>query len=346
MNSKERWIATLQRKPVDRVPFDMWATNEVFEKLCKHFSCQMKYELFDKLEIDTPYIIGPRYIGPELKPGFDIWGVKYKKVDYGTGIYNEAVYAPLGNIKTLKDIKDYNWPNADNYDYSNIRIEVKKNSHRPIQACHIEPFLLYSRMRGLEQAMMDLVENLELVDCAFNFMFDFVTRQFERILENADGRVDITLPSEDLGSQTGPLFSLEIFRRLHKPRFKKYIDLAHQANVFTFFHSDGACRDFIPELIEIGVDILNPIQWNCLGMDREGLKKDFGESLIFHGGVENQSVLPFGTPEDVRKEVRECFDTLGVNGGYICAPCHNIQPNTPLENILAMYEEAQEYGRR
>jgi len=181
-----------------------------------------------------------------------------------------------------------------------------------------------------------------MIERAFDHIFAFATEQFIRILEQAKGRVDITVPSEDLGSQTGPLFSLETFRRLHKERFRKYIELARQAGVFVFFHTDGAAHNFIPELIEIGVQILNPIQWRCPGMEREALKRDFGERLVFHGGVDNQQVLPFGSVENVRAEVIKCFETLGLGGGYICAPCHNIQPNTPVENILAMYETIRE----
>ena len=342
MNSRERWRAVLERKDVDYVPCDIWATDEVFEMLCKELGCEDKWQVCDKLQIDSVYIVEPQYIGPELIDGCDLWGVKYKKVDYGTGHYNEPTYHPLAEIKTVEDMRNYRWPSADWFNYSHIRETMVKHLHRPIRAGYVEPFLVYSYMRGLEQAMMDMLVNKELIECAFDYIFDFATGQFERILDSADGNIDITAPSEDFGCQTGPLFSLECFRRLHKGGFKKYIELAHQAGVFAFFHTDGACRDFIPELIEIGIDVLNPIQWRCPGMDRKGLKDDFGQELVFHGGVDNQQTLPFGKPQDVRKEVIECFQTLGVNGGYICAPCHNIQPNTPVENILEMYNTIRE----
>ena len=342
MNSRERWRAVLKRDAVDRVPCDLWATQEVCQMLCKELSCNDWWQVVDKLQIDTPYEAKPRYIGPKLSADCDIWGVKFRSIDYGTGHYNEPAFHPLAETETADDIKNYRWPSTDWFDYSQIREDIEKNSHRPIRAGYVEPFLVYSYMRGLEQAMIDMVENPELIECAFDCIFDFATEDFERILDVAKGQIDITVPSEDLGSQTGPLFSLEHFRRFHKPRFKKYIRLAHQAGAFVFYHSDGACRDFIPELIEIGIDILNPIQWRCPGMERAALKKDFGEYLVFHGGVDNQQILPFGRPEDVLNEVIKCFDTLGVGGGYICAPCHNIQSNTPVENILQMYETIKE----
>ena len=342
MNSRQRWRAVIDRKAVDHLPCDLWATDEVVEILIKEVGCDDYWKMCDKLGIDAVYKLSPRYIGPNLSDGYDIWGVKHEMVAYGTGHYKEPVVNPLAEIKTVEEMNDYPWPNADLFEYSTLKEEVERNLHRPIQAGYVEPFLMYSFMRGLEQAMMDLVLNPDLVECAFDHIFKFATEQFQRILEQTDGEVDITVPSEDLGSQTGPLFSLSSFRKFHKERFRKYIALAKQANVYSFFHTDGASRDFIPDLIEIGVDILNPIQWVCPGMERTGLKKDFGNDLIFHGGVENQNTLPFGKPVDVRNEVIACFETLGVGGGYICAPCHNLQPNTPIENIIEMYRTINE----
>jgi len=120
--------------------------------------------------------------------------------------------------------------------------------------------------------------------------------------------------------------------------------LMHDAGVFVFHHSDGAIRKIIPDMIEVGIDVLNPIQWRCRGMEREGLRRDFGDTLVFHGAVDNQQTLPFGSVEDVRAEVRENLKIFGT--GYILAPCHNIQAVSPVENIVAMYEEAYAYGSR
>jgi uroporphyrinogen decarboxylase len=123
---------------------------------------------------------------------------------------------------------------------------------------------------------------------------------------------------------------------------KRMNDLAHRNGVYVFFHSDGAINQIIPDMIGIGIDILNPIQWRCRDMDRAQLKRDYGDKVIFHGAMDNQQTLPFGSTEDVRAEVRENINTLGRSGGYILAPCHNIQPITPTGNILAMYHEAHQ----
>ena len=123
------------------------------------------------------------------------------------------------------------------------------------------------------------------------------------------------------------------------------IELAHSFQVKVFHHDDGAIRPLLPDLIEMGIDILNPVQWRCRGMEREGLARDYGASIVFHGGVDNQRTLPFGTPDEVRREVAENIRIFSQGKGYIVAPCHNLQPNTPTENILAIYDAVREYGQ-
>ena len=140
------------------------------------------------------------------------------------------------------------------------------------------------------------------------------------------------------------MFSLEHIRRFLLPGMKRMTALAHQAGVLVFFHSDGAIRAVLPEMIELGIDVLNPIQWRCKGMEREALKRDFGDRLIFHGGVDNQYTLAFGSVAEVRAEVCENLRLLGEGGGYVLAPCHNIQAVSPPENIVALYQTGYEEG--
>ena len=133
---------------------------------------------------------------------------------------------------------------------------------------------------------------------------------------------------------------------LFSPVGQRRSDLCHEFGIKVFHHDDGGCRPFLPLLIEMGIDILNPIQWTCPGMDMQELKSEFGDKICFHGAIENQRILPFGTPEEVRGEVRHCIDALASDGtGYILASCHNLQVNTPVENIIAMYDEAWQYGK-
>jgi uroporphyrinogen decarboxylase len=144
--------------------------------------------------------------------------------------------------------------------------------------------------------------------------------------------------AEDFGAQERLLMAPQVIREIFVPRMKRMIDLAHSAGARAFFHSDGAVREIVPDMIAAGIDVLNPIQWRCAGMDRVGIKRDFGDQVVLHGGVDNQATLSFGTVADVRAEVETNIEILGKGGRYILAPCHNIQPITPPENVVALYE--------
>jgi len=204
------------------------------------------------------------------------------------------------------------------------------------------PLLL---LRGLEQSLIDPLIEPELTHEIVRRISDVFYAYHRRMFEACEGLIDVAEVTDDLGSQTGPLISRNVYETFYAPHHKRFIDLCHEFGVKVFHHDDGSCREFIPMLVEMGIDILNPIQWKCVGMDMKELKAEFGDRLCFHGAVDNQQVLPFGTPNEVRAEVRNCIDSLASNGtGYILAPCHNLQPNTPVENIIAMYNEAWRYG--
>ena len=191
---------------------------------------------------------------------------------------------------------------------------------------------------------MDLALYPEIVHYCLDQLFELAYQNTLRIYEAIPGKVMITYVAEDMGSQEGLLFSPAQIHEYLLPRMKRIMDLAHQAGAYVFHHSDGGVRRIIPDMIGAGIDVLNPIQWRCKGMGREGLKRDFGDKLIFHGGVDNQYTLAFGSVQEVRQEVLDNLRILGAGGGYILAPCHNIQAVSPAENIVAMYETGYEYG--
>jgi uroporphyrinogen decarboxylase len=193
--------------------------------------------------------------------------------------------------------------------------------------------------------MIDLVDHPEIVHYCIDILFELAYQNTLRIFEAIPGKVLTISVSEDMGSQTGLMFSPELIREHLFPGMKRMIDLAHGAGVYVFHHNDGAIMRILPELVDLGIDLLNPIQWRAKGMDRVKLKAEYGNRLVFHGGMDNQEILPFGSVDDVRKEVRDNLELLGKGGGYILAPCHNIQPVTPVENILAMYETCYLEGR-
>ena len=161
----------------------------------------------------------------------------------------------------------------------------------------------------------------------------------DRFLTELNDVLDIVFISDDMGSQNSLLLSLPAWDDFFRERLARWCDLIHRHGKKVLFHTDGAARDIVPRLITAGIDILNPIQHICPGMDCAGLKRDFGDQVIFHGGIENQQIMPFGSLEDVAAETQACLDTLGRGGkGYICCSCHNIQAGTPVENVLAMIE--------
>ncbi len=345
MTPKERWLAVLNREKPDRLPMAFWATGETMQKMLAYLECDTEDEMFARLHVDKFAGVGPSYVGPPTPKGDDIYGCRFKLIDYGGGAYSECVYHPLAQYETLDEIKaNYTWPNPDWYDYSHLPGQVEANRDYPIQGGGSEPFNTYKKLRGMELAFMDLILNPEIVHFCLDKLFGFAYEMTRRILEQVPGKIDFAYVSEDFGSQEDLMYSPEQIREFFVPRMKRMVELTHQGGAFVFHNSDGAIRKILPDMIDIGIDVLNPIQWKCRGMDREGLKRDFGDKVIFHGGVDNQYTLPFGTEDEVRQEVKDNIDLLGPDG-YILAPCHSMQVITPPENVIAMYETGYQYGK-
>jgi len=344
MNPRERILAAINHQPVDRVPTDIWATPEVNQKLLARFGDwdTIKREL----HIDSIAGVGAKYVGPPLAPDCDEWGNLHRTVEYEGGSYRERVRNALAHAQTVEDVLAHNWPRADWWDVSEMRGRLAETRKTHAVSCgYMAVFYEHNKLRGLEQSLVDVYENPELTRVLLQKVSDHLAALHRKMFEACEGLIDICQVTDDLGSQTGPMISLETYREFYRPHHERFCRLAKEFGIKIFHHDDGSCREFLPDLIAMGVDILNPVQHNCPGMECGGLKRDFGKNLCFHGGVDNQKVLPFGTPGEVRAEVRHCIDTLASDGtGYILAPCHNIQPNTPLENILAMYDEAWLYG--
>lgn len=345
MSPRERWQAVLSDETPDRIPMDYWATGEASEKLVKYLGCADISEALAQLHVDRPITVAPRYVGAECARGENVFGCRHKTIKYAAGVYDECVCHPLAEHESVQQIeKNYTWPDPDWWDYSEISEQIKGHEDKPIRGGGSEPFLTYCELRGQEQAYMDLVLNPEMVHYCLDKLFDLAYKNTARIYEQIPGQVMISYVAEDLGSQETLLFSPKNIREFLLPRMKRMMYLVHDAGAYVFTHSDGAIRDVIPDLIAIGTDVLNPIQWRCKGMERDGLKRDFGDKLIFHGAMDNQQTIPFGSVEDVRQEVLDNLRILGEGGGYILAPCHNIQAIGPPENVVAMYETCYQHG--
>jgi uroporphyrinogen decarboxylase len=351
MNSRQRVLAAINHQPVDRIPTDIWATPEVWQKLHARFGEGV--DLREALHLDGFGYVDPKYTGPTLPPTpegetVDMWGLRHRAVDYGTGVYWEQVHYPLASARTIDDLERYRWPSADWFDYSEMKVRARpQHDTHAVKCGYMAIFYYHNLLRGLAQSLMDPHDDAEFTHHLLNRVSDFFYDHHRRMFEACEGLIDVCEVTDDLGSQTGPLIGLDTFREFYKPQMLRFAQLCRDFGVKVFHHDDGAMRAFLPDLLEVGIDILNPVQHVCPGMEMVALKRDYGDRLCFHGGIDNQQLLPFGTENEVRAAVREAIDALACDGtGYLLAPCHNLQAVTPVENIVAMYDEAWRYGVR
>jgi uroporphyrinogen decarboxylase len=350
MDHRDRILNAIRHQPVDRFPTDIWATPEVWEALYRHFGLSGRnpadrLALYDAMGIDGIFGIAPPYIGPERPVidgmRYDEWGMGYRIQSYATGTYDEQVVFPLAQARTLADLDAYPWPSPDWYDYAALPRLAAQYPDRAIECGYTAIFYWHNNLRGLEQSLTDPLLNPELTVELIRRVSDFFTEYHSRCFGALRGQMHLTQVTDDFGSQRGLLISPRLFDRFYRPAIQRGIDLAKSYGVLVFHHDDGDCRPLLPRLVEMGIDVLNPVQWRCGNWDLAALKETYGSRICFHSAVDNQHTLPHGSPEDVRREVRWLAETLGRGRtGLIIAPCHNLQPVTPLENILALYNEA------
>jgi len=200
-------------------------------------------------------------------------------------------------------------------------------------------------VRGVEQILLDLVLNPEIAEHLFARIAEFYTEYARRTFEAAGGGIDIFFTGDDFGTQNGPFMSPDMWRRFLRPGFEAFVRLGHAHGCKVAHHSCGSITPIVPDLIDCGLDILNPLQPDVHDMDHTELKRRFGDRLCFHGSISIQRTLPFGTVEQVRDEVRQRFEALAGHGGFIYCTAHNIQADTPIENVEALFDAYHEYGR-
>ncbi len=359
MTPKERILAVLNRQPVDRLPVDLWHAPEVAAALRSRFNAADDFAMWRALGVDK--IVwdfrdyrtddggragGQSGAGAESGGARTMWGAPLREIQAGGARYAEFGEAPMSRCRTLAEIENYAWwPEVERFDYDAAASLAQRASRDyAVIGPWVSCFEIYCQLRGLEQAMMDLVENPDWVEAILDRVEAIQTGMMKRFFARAAGHLDLVFISDDIAGQESLLMSPHIWRKHLEPRLKRWCDLIHAHGLRTFYHTDGAARALIKPIVDCGVDVLNPIQHACPGMDMAGLKREFGSRIIFHGGVDNQSILPRGTVEQVRAEVKDCLRTLGAGReGFICCSCHNVQPGTPLENIIAMVETARQF---
>jgi uroporphyrinogen decarboxylase len=375
MTSRERLLTALDHREPDRVPFDLGSTQVsgihvvAYRRLRAHLGlppvepriCDVVQglalpddDLVDRLGIDVRGLFPLNshnwkidvVDAGEYWAFLDEWGMTQHQPK-ADGLYFSVVTSPLDRADlTAADVRAHAWP--DTGDPQRIEgLRALAQSYRDqgravmIKGVLAGIFEMSQRVRGMERLMVDLASDEDLACAVLDTMVELKLRFWEMALPRLGDLVDVVSEADDYATQTSQLISPRMFRRIFKPRLHTLFARIHQLapHAKLFFHSDGNIRPILPDLVEIGIDILNPVHITATGMEPAALKRDFGSEVCFWGGgVETQNVLPFGTPQEVRDNVRRNVDALAPGGGYVFNTIHNIQADVPPENVVAMIE--------
>jgi uroporphyrinogen decarboxylase len=270
----------------------------------------------------------------------DLWGHYLRVVKNPTGAYEEIAGFPLSDA-SVNDVRNFPWPESDWWNFDpipDIAAQLGEYDEFHIRFRVGSVFEVAWQLCGMDEFMMNMALEPEIPQLIMDHITDVYVDIMDRVLEKNSDCLDMVYFYDDVATQNGLMISKNMWRNMIKPRHTRLIDVAKKYNKKIMYHCDGSVYPIIPELIDMGVDLLNPIQVDAKNMDAQRLKDEFGESLCFHGGVDNVHTLPFGTPQDVQKDVRERVRILGHGGGYVVASTHHIQSNTPIQNIDAMYD--------
>jgi len=381
MTSYERVKAALEHKEPDKIPFDLGGTMvsginvNALADLKKYLGFSSSAEVKDVitqmadtdedvlkyLEVDVKNV-GPlvpkesrlKDLGINNGTHFieDEWGMQWRMPP--NGYYYDLHKSPLAHVETVEDVEKFSWPNAlDTYRYSKLKEEADKIVYEEQKAYVLGRMSsgMWEHamwMTGYEKFMMDMYMNPGVCHAILEKILEVKMQYWERALDAVGENVLVASCADDLGSQDSLLVDLELYKELIWPYHKRlfeFIKKKAKSNIYIFFHNDGAVMETFPLLIEAGVDIMNPFQVNCKGMDTKKFKQEFGKELTIWGGsCDTQKVMPYGTPDKVRDETKRRMDDLAPDGGFIFAPIHVIQYGVPPENIMAWWETLQKYG--
>lgn len=381
MTSRERLLAALNHQTPDRIPLDLGGFQtgihiKAYKELLNYLHIhEDRVEILDAVQqlakpsetILERFHIDIRYITAHAPDGYkgeieentregrkwydlkDEFGVVWS-MPAENGLFMDISYHPLARA-SLKEIKEYPFPDGkDTSRFSGLRehaLQLRKETPYGIAtgiSGVVYEYCWY--LRGLEQWFLDMMENPAiceaLLDCTTQFWVDFHTGFMKEIGD----LVDVVMIGDDLTGQYGPLFDPAIYRSLVKPRQKKLVQhIKSLTRAKIWYHTCGSCIEYIPDLIDNGIDILNPVQTSAANMDPATLKKRFGKQITFWGGgIDSQHTLPFASPAKVKEEVKRNMEIFKPGGGYVFNNIHNIQAGVPPENIVALYEAAYEYG--
>jgi len=273
------------------------------------------------------------------------------------GYYFDPINPPLQKANSVKEIENnlkyieiFDWPFYWDEDYQDLERKAKhlyENTDYALIgnfAAHI--FAAGQLLRGFEQFMVDLISNQKIAQCIMENLVNTFIKRFDKYNQAIGKYIQIISVNDDLGMQDGPQISPALYRKMVKPYQRRlYQYIKRNSNLYLFLHTDGSVYEFIPDFIEMGIDILNPVQFTCKNMELKKLKREFGKDIVFWGGgCDTQNVLPFFTPKKVKEHVKKCISILAPGGGFVFTQIHNILADIPPENIMAMYEAVREWN--
>ena len=330
------------------------ARDEVTKGLLTRLKIKEVSELLEYLGVDLRGI-GPIFVGGQASQlcyadptievttdGIyrDIWRVGFKANQVASGLYLDLAESPLAMVSDRKEIESFSWPTAELWDYSHVLAECQQYHDYWVWAHSRGIFEISWFLRGFENFMLDLMTEPVLADAVMDHVESYLYERTHKLLKAGEGKIDMMEYNDDVGSQKGMLISPDLWRKRLKPKMRRFIEICRSYGARVRYHSCGSIRPIIPDLIEIGVDVLNPIQIAAADMDLISLKREFGRDITFDGGIDTEHLLPKSSADEVRRHVKHLIRKIANDGGYILSPSHVFQTDIPMDNILAMYEAA------
>ncbi|MDP7636178.1 MAG: uroporphyrinogen decarboxylase family protein [Phycisphaerae bacterium] len=364
MNSKQRVLAAAGCEQPDRIPIDFWAVGEVFDRLADELGVADTEGVLRKFDVDVRYFRGPgaaNYASETADETFeDQWGVRRqwhcvtgqrKDGRPYTWRYKHLVHSPLAEAQGIADIEKHPWPDPQQWDYSGVKAACEAivdmgravifGGDRLDRTAQLKAAMY---LRGMEQFMADLALEPAMAECLLEHITAYYLEYNRLVFEAAAGGIDIFFMGDDMGTQNSTWVSIDMYKRFFKERFSRFNELAHSFDAKTMCHTCGRVTDIVGEFVDAGLDILQSLQPSAMGQDFGQLKSRFGGHLCFQGGIDIQKILPHGSVADVRRHVQRVAKTIGAGGGYIFGTAHNILPDVPTENILALIDAYHEFG--
>ena len=348
LTHRENLIAALRRQPCERIPFHLTMCESLQQEMIRRYGTANAVEVFDMpldyIELPPPtHPIDHRkfHKDPDSLDMIDEWGVGYKN---GSVAHFKKFISPMEDFDDPQQVWDYPFPDPDDperWAAAKKKVEEVHAAGRAAAYFALQVFEPAWYLRGLENMLADFLCDEDMAAACMDKM---TAVQCRTAAHAAEIGVDVIMFGDDVGTQKAMMMSVETWRRWVKPATAATIAAAKAVNpdVIALYHSDGVIYDIIPELIEIGVDVLNPVQPECV--DPIALKAQYGDRLSFWGTIGTQTTMPFGTPEEVRENVRQMIETVGKGGGLLVAPTHLLEPEVPWENIEALVQAMRDFG--